>query len=158
MGVPNREMGRREAKSAARKVVLFVALSQALGTGTQEKDGRKMGVSGLNKYRNHRTRNWDSNIEKQRYAELLLLQRAGKITNLRRQVPIELLPSQYEDGKCVERGVKYICDFVYVEDGQTIWEDVKSPITRKNKDYIIKRKLLLYFHHIRLREYMGNGR
>lgn len=112
----------------------------------------------MNKYRNHRTLGWDSDIERERYHELLLLQRAGKISDLRRQVPIQLLPSQYIDGKCVERGVKYICDFVYVEDGQTIYEDVKSPITRKNKDYIIKRKMLLYFHHIRLKEYPENGR
>lgn len=145
-------MGRRAAESAARKVVLFVALSQALGTGTQKEDGRKMGVSGVNKYRNIKTNGFDSRKEERRYNELLLLQRAGRISNLRRQVPIELIPSQYIDGKCAERAVKYVADFVYCEGGQTVVEDVKSAITRKNKDYIIKRKLLLFVHHIRLRE------
>ena len=117
-----------------------------------------MGKTGVNKYRNHRTSGWDSDLERERYAELLLRQRAGQISNLRRQVPIELLPSQYVDGKCVERGVKYVADFVYYRDGKMVVEDVKSPVTRKNKDYVIKRKMLLYFHHIQLEEYPKNGR
>ena len=54
-------------------------------------------------------------------AELKLLQRAGKIRNLRCQVPFELVPKQ--DG---ERAVKYIADFVYEENGSMVVEDAKG--------------------------------
>lgn len=108
--------------------------------------------SGVNKYRNDKRNGFDSKKEERRYNELLLLQRAGKIKNLARQVPFELLPPQYCDGKCVERGVKYIADFTYWENGKLVVEDVKSAVTRKNKDYVIKRKLLLFMRGIRLRE------
>lgn len=87
---------------------------------------------------------FDSRREANRYAELKLLQRAGKIKNLRRQVPFELIPSQ--DG---ERAVKYIADFVYEENGKEIVEDVKG---FRPKDYIIKRKLMLWVHGIKVWE------
>lgn len=120
------------------------------------------------KYHNRKTRVSngriaDSRKEARRYEELLLLQRAGKISNLRTQVPYELIPAQYEtyerygkngnrlkDGiKLVERAVVYVADFVYVEDGKTIVEDTKGVRT---PDYIIKRKLMLHIHGIRIRE------
>ena len=87
---------------------------------------------------------FDSRREANRYAELKLLQRAGKIKNLRCQVPFELIPSQ--DG---ERAVKYIADFVYEENGNEIVEDVKG---FHPKDYIIKRKLMLWVHGIKVWE------
>lgn len=106
----------------------------------------------MSKYYNIKSHGFDSKKEERRFAELRLLERAGAISNLQRQVTIELIPSQYIGKKCVERAVKYIADFTYEENGNYIVEDVKSPITRKNKDYIIKRKLLLYVHGIQLRE------
>lgn len=106
----------------------------------------------MSKYFNIKQNGFDSRKEEARFAELRLLERAGVITDLKRQVPIELLPPQYVDGKCVERAVKYVADFTYTEKGAPVVEDVKSEITRKNKDYIIKRKLLLYIYGIRLRE------
>ena len=105
-----------------------------------------------NKYHNIRTAAFDSRKEERRFYELRLLERAGAISGLKRQVTVELIPAQYIDGKCVERSVKYVADFCYIENGALVYEDVKSEITRKNKDYIIKRKLLLYMHTIRLRE------
>lgn len=120
------------------------------------------------KYHNRKTRVSngqiaDSRKEARRYEELLLLQRAGRISNLRTQVPYELIPAQYEtyerygkngnrlkDGiKLVERAVVYVADFVYVEDGKTIVEDTKGVRT---PDYIIKRKLMLHIHGIRIQE------
>lgn len=106
----------------------------------------------MSKYFNIRENGFDSRKEERRFAELRLLERAGVISDLKRQVAIELLPAQYIDGRCVERAVKYVADFTYTEKGLPVVEDVKSEITRKNKDYIIKRKLLLYVHGIRLRE------
>lgn len=124
------------------------------------------------KYYNRRTRVSngqiaDSRKEARRYEELLLLQRVGKISNLRSQVPYELIPAQYEtyerygkngqrlrDGqKLVERAVTYVADFVYVEDGKTVVEDVKG--YRDGAAYsifVIKRKLMLHIHGIRIRE------
>ena len=86
---------------------------------------------------------FDSLKEARRYQELRLLERAGKIADLRLQVPFFLLPAQRdENGNVVERAVKYIADFVYTgEDGKTVVEDVKG---FRTKEYIIKRKLLLY--------------
>ena len=42
-----------------------------------------------------------------------------------------------------------MADFVYVRDGQTVVEDAKGVRT---KDYIIKRKLMLWLHGIRVQE------
>lgn len=93
--------------------------------------------------------------EATRYKELTLLQKAGKIENLRLQVPYELIPAQYAevDGKkkCIERSVKYLADFVYydAETEQWIVEDAKGVRT---KEYVLKRKLMLQVHNIRIHE------
>lgn len=92
---------------------------------------------------------FDSIKECQRYCELKLMQRAGVISDLKMQVPFELIPAQRIDGKVVERAVNYIADFVYQEKGQTVVEDTKG---FKTKDYILKRKLMLWVHGIRIRE------
>jgi hypothetical protein len=77
------------------------------------------------------------------------MQRAGVISDLRLQVPYELIPAQRIDGKVVERAVNYIADFVYMENGVTIVEDAKGCRT---KEYILKRKMMLWRHGIRIRE------
>lgn len=92
---------------------------------------------------------FDSVKEAKRWRELSLLERAGVIQNLQRQVKIELIPSQRIGGKVVERAASYIADFVYEKDGQTVWEDTKG---FKTKDYILKRKLALFMHGIRIKE------
>ena len=103
----------------------------------------------MNKYKNIRTNGSDSRKEAQRKWELELAQRAGLIQELRFQVPFELIPKQMVDGKCVERSVKYIADFVYIKDGQLVVEDCKG---FRTPEYIIKRKLMLYVHGIRIYE------
>lgn len=106
---------------------------------------------------------FDSRHEANRYIELKLLQRAGKISELRLQAPFELIPAQYEEyerygkngkrlknGKrCVEKAVTYVADFVYTENGQVVVEDTKG---MRTKDYIIKRKLMLYVFGIKIKE------
>ena len=103
------------------------------------------------KYHNVKTRGYDSAKEAERARVLHLLERAGKIRDLREQVRIELIPAQYEGGKCVERKVEYISDFFYVDcaTGEEVWEDVKGVRT---KEYVLKRKMMLYFHGIRIKE------
>ena len=103
---------------------------------------------------------FDSQKEARRYRELKLLEQAGAIKDLRMQVGFQLIPPQFEPdrigkrggvyhGKCIEREVKYVADFTYLEDGKYVVEDTKG---YKTKDYIIKRKLMLYVHGIRIRE------
>lgn len=89
---------------------------------------------------------FDSAKEGQRYLELKMLQRAGKIRDLSMQVEFELIPKQ-----AGERACKYKADFVYhmADTGRMVVEDVKGKRTR---DYIIKRKLMLWRHGIRIME------
>ena len=93
--------------------------------------------------------------ERKRGAELELLQRAGIISDLQTQVPYELIPAYYEavNGrrKCIERACTYKADFVYydVENKQLVVEDSKG---FRTKDYIIKRKLMLHMHGIKIKE------
>lgn len=121
-------------------------------------NARKVAVDGIA---------FDSVREARRYKDLKLMQQAGKISDLRLQVPFELVPAQYElsgevytkgkhkgqlkRGKCIEKAVIYRADFVYTENGRQIVEDAKGMPT---KDYIIKRKLFrqLYGDQYEFRE------
>lgn len=118
----------------------------------------------MNKYHSRKiTRDgltFDSLKEYRRYCDLTLLEKAGQIQNLRRQVKFILIPAQYEPdtigkrggvkrGKLIERECSYVADFVYTQDGKRLVEDTKG---FKTKDYIIKRKLMLHVHGIRINE------
>lgn len=92
---------------------------------------------------------FDSKREANRWFELRMLERAGKIEKLKRQVKYLLIPSQYRDGKCIEREASYIADFVYVKDGQLVVEDCKG---FRTPEYKLKRKLMLERYDIRLVE------
>ena len=110
-----------------------------------------------NKYRNKRIENtygeFDSIKEWRRYMWLLNLQKFKQIEKLQRQVIFLLIPSQHDsDGKIVEKSCSYVADFTYYENGKLVVEDVKSEITRSNAADIIKRKLMLYQHNIRIKE------
>ena len=95
---------------------------------------------------------FDSQREYERWCELKLLERAGRITSLRRQVKFELVPTQRAPGKAgkvIEFPINYFADFVYEENGQTVVEDSKG---FRTDEYKIKRKLMLWVHGIRVRE------
>lgn len=93
---------------------------------------------------------FDSKKEANRYKELLLLEKAGAIKDLTRQVEFLLIPSQYDNNKCIERKCSYRADFVYFDHkGQLVVEDAKGVRT---PEYIIKRKLMLHVHKIRILE------
>lgn len=95
---------------------------------------------------------FDSAKEYRRWCELKIMERAGIISDLRRQVKYVLVPHQKgENGKIIEREVSYIADFVYTDKTQnkTVVEDTKGYKTEK---YIIKRKLMLYIHGIVIQE------
>lgn len=109
---------------------------------------------------------FDSKREARRYEELLILEQAGEIKDLKRQVKYILIPAQREPdtvgarggkikGKLIERETAYFADFVYTDTqtGEQIVEDVKG--YRDGQAYAlfkIKRKLMLYVHGIQIKE------
>lgn len=132
----------------------------------------------MRKYRNKKVttpdgETFDSKKEYRRWMQLKGMEDAGEIRHLRRQVKYTLIPAQYDGGakgkgKLIERECSYISDFVYeiphdspgitkygmgfveIDGGaETVVEDTKGIRT---KDYIIKRKLMLYLYGIRIKE------
>lgn len=112
---------------------------------------------------------FDSKKEAKRYKELKMLERAGIIQDLQRQVKYVLIPAQYEPsseiytkgkekgkpkkGKLIERECAYYADFVYYRNDEIIVEDVKG--YKKGGAYnifSIKRKLMLYVYGIKVKE------
>lgn len=97
-------------------------------------------------------RTFDSIREAQRYRELTYMLRAGLISGLELQKEFLLVPAAYgADGKVIERAVTYKADFYYLDKktGKYVCEDTKGVRT---KEYVIKRKLLLAVHGIRIVE------
>lgn len=118
---------------------------------------------------------FDSVREYRRFQELKLLELAGEITDLRRQVKFTLIPAQYEEVEtdevykvgpkkghkkkirvCIERECAYIADFVYFDKyGKRIVEDSKG-FRRTNSavygEFVIKRKMMLYLNGIKVHE------
>lgn len=108
---------------------------------------------------------FDSKKEANRFRELQLLERAGKITALQRQVKYVLIPTQrefsneiykkgahqghFKPGKVLEKECSYIADFSYIQDGAYVVEDTKGVRTEV---YKIKRKLMLERYGIQIRE------
>lgn len=108
---------------------------------------------------------FDSKKEARRYNELRLLERAGEISNLQRQVKFLLIPTQVEqferfsektgkklkDGqRVIEKECAYYADFVYTDKfGKTVVEDTKGIETEA---YRIKRKLMLFLNQIQIKQ------
>ena len=119
-----------------------------------------VGAPKASKYRNKPTDGYASRKEAKRAAELKLMEKAGKIRNLKEQVRFELIPAQRNAaGRVDERECAYVADFCYEEyhwtdaNGEPIWvkvvEDCKGMRTAV---YRIKKKLMLHVHGIAIRE------
>lgn len=113
---------------------------------------------------------FDSRAEFCRWCELRILERAGRISGLRRQVKYELIPSQREEstevykagpqkglpkpGAVIEKACFYVADFEYYDaDGKLVVEDTKG--CKKGAAYdlfVVKRKLMLWVHGIKVKE------
>lgn len=124
----------------------------------------------MNKYRNTKTTvdgiTFDSKKEASYYLFLKQKERDGEVSNLRMQVPYELIPAVYEDEvvhlktrdkvvtRCIQRATHYVADFVYTVNatGEDEVVDVKSYITRKNPEYRLKKKMMLAFNGIKILE------
>ena len=116
---------------------------------------------------------FDSLKEYRRFCELRLLEKAGQVKDLQRQVKFVLIPQQKEtvvryskktgkrlqdDYRVIEREVAFIADFVYKipvdsTDDVILWRTVVEDTKGfRTADYILKRKMMLYFHGIRIKE------
>lgn len=108
---------------------------------------------------------FDSKREARRYLDLLLLEKAGDISDLQRQVKYVLIPAQREPdiigpkggrkpGKLIEKECVYVADFKYIDkEGNVVVEDVKG--YKGGPAYAvfsIKRKLMLQIFHIQVKE------
>lgn len=98
---------------------------------------------------------FDSKDELNRYIDLCYKQERGEISCLHRQVPFLLIPRQSKmmvkhlktKDKLVEKFLEnpavYTCDFLYMESGVYVMEDVKSFYTRMETDWPLRRKLMV---------------
>lgn len=91
---------------------------------------------------------FDSKAEARRYSHLCMLERTGQISELRLQVPFVLAPAVRLGGRG-RPAIKYVADFVYLQDGQQVVEDVKGMLTPV---YRLKRHLMMAVHGIEIRE------
>lgn len=108
------------------------------------------------KYQNKKTTvdgiEFDSKAEASRWCALRLLEKAGAISDLKRQVPFELVPSvKLAGARSAKPAIKYVADFTYIERGALVVEDTKSPATAKLADFRMKQHLLKHVHGIDLR-------
>ena len=102
----------------------------------------------MSKYNNTRINTpdgwFDSKKELARWTQLRLLERAGGIANLRRQVEYELVPKM---GPL--RRIVYRADFVYEQKGKRVVEDTKG---YRDRVYRLKARLMLWLHNIPILE------
>lgn len=97
---------------------------------------------GNEKYRSQR--------EAKRHQDLLLLEKAGRISSLRREVPFELARGvRFSSAKRATPPLRYVADFTYVKDGEYTVEDSKGMRTPL---YKAKRHLMLAIHGIEVKE------
>lgn len=110
-----------------------------MGWRTGKYHARKTTVDGIT---------FDSRKEADRYLVLKGMEEDGLIEDLRRQVRYELVPAFDVDGRHY-RPVCYVADFVYVEDGQEVVEDVKG---MRTDTYRLKSKLFAYRYGVSIKE------
>lgn len=98
---------------------------------------------------------FSSQKEGMRYLQLKEMEQRGEIKDLKLQVPFELQPSFKLEGETI-RAMKYIADFVYMENvngdipaWKQVVEDVKGMRTRVYKD---KKKQFMYKYQTKIRE------
>ena len=90
-----------------------------------------------------------SQKERDRYNQLLAMEKKGMIENLRFQVVYELIPRQRTSSGKIWRKCSYVADFVYFQNGKEVVEDTKG---KKTREYQIKKKLMLWRHGIEIKE------
>ena len=102
----------------------------------------------MSKYGNKRTVvdgiTFDSNAEARRWSYLRLMEKAGEISGLERQVSFALVEGVRFAGEARKRpAIRYVADFTYVENSRLVIEDVKGVET---PEFRLKRHLMLALH------------
>ena len=142
-------------RKEARRMGLTGADLARLGPAAQKQVLEKLGKKQERKYHNLPAEvngiHFDSRKEANRYIELMSLQQAGKIRNLKLQAQFTLQESYVTDTGERVRAIRYVADFSYERptkpdcNGEIHWlpvvEDVKSKATR-TAQYEMKKKLL----------------
>lgn len=95
---------------------------------------------------------FDSKAEAGRYLELRQQLKDGEIQGLVLQPEFDLIPTGRIPHEKTLRAHKYTADFQYIRNGKIVVEDVKSAYTRKDREYILNRKLMWYLKHIYVHE------
>ena len=121
----------------------------------------------MNKYLNKKTVidgiTFDSRKEARFYMIYKQMEKDGEISDLKMQVPFELIPPIYKDEvkhlktkdkvvkKLVQRAVHYVADFVFTDNltGNTEVVDTKG---FRTKEYMLKKKMMLAFKNIEIKE------
>lgn len=108
---------------------------------------------------------FDSQYERDYWIHLKREEADGRITNLRRQVPYELIPEVWGERVKhlktkdkveryrIQQATHYYADFVYTDaDGKEVVVDTKGEYTRTLADYRLKKKMMLAFKGIAITE------
>lgn len=95
-----------------------------------------------NKYHAKKTNGFDSKKEYKRYCQLKAWQAQGIISGLETQKRF-ILVEKFEYRGLKMLPVTWIADFYYFNGQEWVAEDVKSPVTRKKPEYVIKKKLFM---------------
>lgn len=105
------------------------------------------------KYRNRKTQIgndvFDSAAEAKRWTDLQLLQKAGYIRGLERQVKYELAPAVVLGGR-KKPALRYVADFSYWQADALVVEDVKGVVTPL---FRVKQHLMKHIHGIEVKVY-----
>lgn len=130
--------------------VLMAGKGKSMPKETKPKTGKPRSKYGNTKVEVNGVK-YDSKKEAKKAEELERQERLGLISNLERQKKFVLQPSFKFAGHTI-REIAYVADFVYMENGTQVVMDVKSPITRANPVYKIKKKMMMYVHGIEVKE------
>lgn len=109
--------------------------------------GAKKNFTTGSKYHAQKTvvggKTYDSKKEANRAMQLRYMEQAGQIQGLQEQVRF-ILQEEYvnNEGKKI-RPISYLADFTYIQNGQKVIEDTKSPATR-TQVYLLKKKIVMY--------------
>lgn len=154
MRIPFESLGPAAQKQVLAKVAIEEAQRQS--RNVQEKKGNKIHAEKVDGFLADGTpHTFQSKREYKRYQQLALLERAGEISDLRVEVPFELLPAQSKADGSKEQPLSYRADFVYLKGGKQIVEDAKGYRNTSSAIYrlfVAKRKLMLWVHGIEIKE------
>ena len=107
--------------------------------------GKAASAKGQPKFRNNRVKvdgiTFDSQGEYGRWCSLQMMEKAGMITELHRQVPFELAPAVIIGGR-KKPAIRFVSDFAYLHNGALVVEDFKSPITAEEPVFRLKLHLM----------------